>query len=232
MITPDLTPEEAGPWLAAADAHRLDPVFLVAPSSTEERIARITSLCRGFVYATSVMGVTGARQQTSAAAPVLVRRVRAATDLPIGVGLGVSDGDQAAEVAGYADAVIVGSAFVRAVLDAPEGGKRPRPASWPRTWPPACGRPAGPLDGPARGDPAGRGRRVGAAGSGEGQAGAARRLRSRTTPDRPAPQSSTAACAVAVTPAGSPSGPYQPRWHSRPRSLSTGSPDTASHRNA
>jgi tryptophan synthase alpha chain len=122
MITPDLTPEEAGPWLAAADAHALDPVFLVAPSSTDERVARITGLCRGFVYATSVMGVTGARQQTSAAAPVLVRRIRAATDLPVGVGLGVSDGDQAAEVAGYADAVIVGSAFVRAVLDAPGGG--------------------------------------------------------------------------------------------------------------
>ncbi|HZB48423.1 MAG TPA: tryptophan synthase subunit alpha [Mycobacteriales bacterium] len=122
MITPDLTPEEAGPWLAAAEKQRLDPVFLVAPSSTDERVARIAGLCRGFVYATSVMGVTGARQQTSAAAPVLVRRVRAVTDLPVGVGLGVSSGDQAAEVAGYADAVIVGSAFVRAVLDAPDGG--------------------------------------------------------------------------------------------------------------
>jgi tryptophan synthase alpha chain len=118
MITPDLTPEEAGPWLAAADKHELDPVFLVAPSSTDERIARISALCRGFVYATSVMGVTGARQQTSAAAPGLVARVRRVTDLPIGVGLGVSNADQAAEVAGYADGVIVGSAFVRAVLDA------------------------------------------------------------------------------------------------------------------
>jgi tryptophan synthase alpha chain len=118
MITPDLTPEEAGPWLAAADKQSLDPVFLVAPSSTDQRVARIAGLCRGFVYATSVMGVTGARQRTSAAAPGLVARVRAVTDLPVGVGLGVSDGDQAAEVAGYADAVIVGSAFVRAVLDA------------------------------------------------------------------------------------------------------------------
>jgi tryptophan synthase alpha chain len=122
MITPDLIPEEAGPWLAAADKQSLDPVFLVAPSSTDERVARIAGLCRGFVYATSVMGVTGARERTSAAAPGLVARVRAATDLPVGVGLGVSNGDQAAEVAGYADAVIVGSAFVRAVLDAgPDG---------------------------------------------------------------------------------------------------------------
>jgi tryptophan synthase alpha chain len=118
MITPDLTPEEAGPWLAAADKQSLDPVFLVAPSSTDERVVRIAGLCRGFVYATSVMGVTGARQQTSAAAPGLVARVRQVTDLPVGVGLGVSNADQAAEVAGYADAVIVGSAFVRAVLDA------------------------------------------------------------------------------------------------------------------
>ncbi|MFL6129782.1 MAG: tryptophan synthase subunit alpha [Mycobacteriales bacterium] len=121
MITPDLTPEEAGRWLAAAEKHQLDPVFLVAPSSTDARVARIAGLCRGFVYATSVMGVTGARQQTSSAAPVLVRRVRQVTDLPVGVGLGVSTADQAAEVAGYADAVIVGSAFVRAVLDAPAG---------------------------------------------------------------------------------------------------------------
>jgi tryptophan synthase alpha chain len=117
LITPDLTPEEAGPWLAAADKHELDPVFLVAPSSTDARVAQISALCRGFVYATSVMGVTGARQQTSAAAPGLVARVRAVTDLPVGVGLGVSNGDQAAEVAGYADGVIVGSAFVRAMLD-------------------------------------------------------------------------------------------------------------------
>jgi len=78
--------------------------------------------CRGFVYATAVMGVTGARAQTSSAAPPLVARIRAAiqdsgTDLPVGVGLGVSNGDQAAEVAGYADAVIVGSAFVRPLLD-------------------------------------------------------------------------------------------------------------------
>lgn len=117
LITPDLTPEEAGPWLAAADKHELDPVFLVAPSSTDARVARIAALCRGFVYATAVMGVTGARQQSSVSAPGLVARVRAVTDLPIGVGIGVSTGDQAAEVAGYADAAIVGSAFVRTFLD-------------------------------------------------------------------------------------------------------------------
>ncbi|MFL6077590.1 MAG: tryptophan synthase subunit alpha [Mycobacteriales bacterium] len=117
LITPDLIPEEAGDWLAASDAHGLDRVFLVAPSSTDARLKLTTDACRGFVYATSVMGVTGARAATSARAPELVARVRAVTALPVGVGLGVSDGDQAAEVAGYADAVIVGSAFVRRLLD-------------------------------------------------------------------------------------------------------------------
>lgn len=121
LITPDLTPDYAPEWIAAADEHDLDKVFLVSPSSTDERIAMTVEACRGFVYATAVMGVTGARTTTSDLAGPLVRRTRAATDLPIGVGLGVSDGDQAAEVASYADAVIVGSAFVRALLDADDG---------------------------------------------------------------------------------------------------------------
>jgi tryptophan synthase alpha chain len=118
LITPDLVPEESAEWLQAADRHDLDRVFLVAPSSTSARLKTTTAACRGFVYATSVMGVTGARGETSAAAPALVARTREVTDLPIGVGLGVSDGAQAAEVAAYADAVIVGSAFVRAVQQA------------------------------------------------------------------------------------------------------------------
>jgi tryptophan synthase alpha chain len=117
LITPDLTPDSGGEWIAAADAHDLDKVFLVAPSSTEERVAMTTAACRGFVYATAVMGVTGARTTTSDLAGPLVARTRATTDLPVCVGLGVSTGDQAAEVASYADGVIVGSAFVRTLLD-------------------------------------------------------------------------------------------------------------------
>ena len=120
LITPDLTPDSATDWIPAADAHDLDKVFLVAPSSTDERIAMTTAACRGFVYATAVMGVTGARATTSDLAGPLVARTRAHTQLPIGVGLGVSNGDQAAEVAAYADGVIVGSAFVRALLDHPD----------------------------------------------------------------------------------------------------------------
>ncbi|MFC7503278.1 tryptophan synthase subunit alpha [Nocardioides sp. CPCC 206347] len=117
LITPDLTPDFAPEWIAAADEHGLDKVFLVAPSSTDERIAMTTAACRGFVYATAVMGVTGARASTSDLAGPLVARTKAATSIPVGVGLGVSNGAQAAEVASYADGVIVGSAFVRVLLD-------------------------------------------------------------------------------------------------------------------
>jgi tryptophan synthase alpha chain len=120
MITPDLNPEEAGPWLRAADRCGLDPVFVVAPSSTRERLAKVVSVCRGFVYAASVMGVTGARDVVSDAAAGLVARVREHTTLPVGVGLGVRDGAQAARVAQFADGVIVGSAFVQCLLSAPD----------------------------------------------------------------------------------------------------------------
>ena len=117
LITPDLTPDSGEEWIAAADAHDLDKVFLVAPSSTDERLAMTTAACRGFVYAAAVMGVTGARATTSELAAPLVARTRAVTDLPIGVGIGVANGAQAAELASYADGVIVGSALVRALLD-------------------------------------------------------------------------------------------------------------------
>ena len=117
LITPDITPDARTDWTAAADAHDLDKVYLVAPSSTDERIAMTVKACRGFVYATAVMGVTGARTTTSDLAGPLVERTKAVTDLPVAVGLGVSTGDQAAEVAAFADGVIVGSAFVRTLLD-------------------------------------------------------------------------------------------------------------------
>ncbi|MGI5129423.1 tryptophan synthase subunit alpha [Pseudonocardia sp. CA-107938] len=119
IITPDLIPEEADDWLAASTAHGLDRIFLVAPSSSEERIARTAAASSGFIYAASTMGVTGARDTVASAAPDLVARTRAHTELPIGVGLGVRSREQAAEVAGFADGVIVGSAFVTA---AEQGG--------------------------------------------------------------------------------------------------------------
>jgi tryptophan synthase alpha chain len=117
LITPDLTPDSGAEWIAAADAHDLDKIFLVAPSSTDERVAMTAAACRGFVYATAVMGVTGARAASSELAAPLVARAKAVSDVPVAVGVGVGTGDQAAEVATYADGVIVGSAFVRCLLD-------------------------------------------------------------------------------------------------------------------
>lgn len=117
MITPDLIPDEATDWLAASDEQNLDRIFLVAPSSTEERLARTLDSSSGFVYAASTMGVTGARDAVSSMAPALVARIREHSGIPVGVGLGVRSGAQAAEIAAYADAVIVGSALVSAVDD-------------------------------------------------------------------------------------------------------------------
>ena len=120
-ITPDLIPDEAAEWIAASDTAGLDRVFLVAPSSTDARIKATAAASRGFVYAASTMGVTGARGAVSDSARTLVERVRAAdASVPVCVGLGVSTGDQAAEVARFADGVIVGSALVRCLLDAPD----------------------------------------------------------------------------------------------------------------
>lgn len=120
LITPDITPDYAADWIAAADEHDLDKVFLVAPSSTDERIAMTTAACRGFVYATGVMGVTGGKAATSDIVGPLVARTHALAPagLPVGVGVGVSTAEQAMQVAAAgAEAVIVGSAFVRAVQE-------------------------------------------------------------------------------------------------------------------
>ena len=124
LITPDLTPDFAPEWIEAADARDLDKVFLVAPSSTDERIALTTAASRGFVYATGIMGVTGTTQATAAGVAPLIERTKAlspsGSELPVGVGVGVSTGAQAADLASYADGVIVGSAFVRTLLDHPD----------------------------------------------------------------------------------------------------------------
>lgn len=115
VITADLPVQEAGDWIPVTDAQDLSRVFVVAPSSTDARLAQVAAAAGGFVYAASLMGVTGTRESVSSQAEELVARVRAVTDLPVGVGLGVSTPEQAAEVARFADAVIVGSAFVRRI---------------------------------------------------------------------------------------------------------------------
>lgn len=120
LITPDLVPDEAREWFDASDAHGLDRVFLVAPSSTTARLRLTAAASRGFVYAASTMGVTGARATVGDRAEQLVADTREAGADLVCVGLGVSTGDQAAQVGRYADGVIVGSAFVRPLLgDAP-----------------------------------------------------------------------------------------------------------------
>lgn len=115
LITPDLVPDEASTWLEASAAHGLERVFLVAPSSTDDRLVSTAASCRGWTYAASTMGVTGVRGAVGSGAEHLVARTRAAGAQRVCVGLGVSTAAQAAEVAGYADGVIVGSALVHAL---------------------------------------------------------------------------------------------------------------------
>jgi tryptophan synthase alpha chain len=117
-ITPDLTIEESKPWLTACRESSLNTIYVVAPSSNDQRLKQVVENCSGFVYAASLMGVTGARAQVSSTAESLVSRIRQFTKLPICVGLGVSTPDQARDVANYADGVIVGSAFISAVQKA------------------------------------------------------------------------------------------------------------------
>ena len=120
VIHPDITIEESDGWLSAATSSEINPIYVVAPSTSDERLKKVTSKAGGFVYAASIMGVTGARTSVSSGAEALVARTRAVTDLPIAVGLGVSTREQAKDVARYAEGVIVGSAFVKAILDAPD----------------------------------------------------------------------------------------------------------------
>jgi tryptophan synthase alpha chain len=117
LITPDLIVDEADEWIQVSDARGLDRIFLVAPSSTPERLVTTVEASRGFVYAASTMGVTGARDAVSDAAPELVARVKAISDIPVGVGLGVRSREQAAQIGAYADGVIVGSALVAALSE-------------------------------------------------------------------------------------------------------------------
>jgi tryptophan synthase alpha chain len=119
-IIPDLSVEEAGPWIEACSVAGIAPVFMVAPTSTPERIALIAQHSEGFVYAASTLGVTGVRDELSSGARKLVESIRAVTDTPVAVGIGVSSPEQAHEVASYADGVIVGSALVRRIGETSE----------------------------------------------------------------------------------------------------------------
>jgi len=117
ILVTDLTPEEAGRFSAMLRAHEIDLIFLVAPTSTDERLKMIAERASGFIYAVSRAGITGAREAVSAEAEQLVNRVRLVSDLPVAVGFGISKAEHVAEVWRYADAAVVGSAIVKMIED-------------------------------------------------------------------------------------------------------------------
>lgn len=117
LVTPDLTPEEATEWIQVSDKYELDRIFLTAPSSSDDRVKLIVDSSRGFVYAVSVMGITGARGQVSEAAERVVQRAHAAGAPRVCVGLGISEPEHVAEIGSYADGAIVGTALVAALRD-------------------------------------------------------------------------------------------------------------------
>jgi len=123
-VVPDLPPEEAGEWLAAAERAGIAPVFLAAPTSTDRRLEAIARAGRGFVYAQASLGVTGLRASLAAGIDELVARVRGHTDRAVCAGIGVSNASQAAAVAAFADGVIVGTALVRRLGEQGVGGVR------------------------------------------------------------------------------------------------------------
>jgi tryptophan synthase alpha chain len=142
-IVPDLPLDEAGPWLAAAEQAGVEPVLLAAPTSPDERLAAICARSRGFVYGVGLLGVTGERATLAATATELAGRLKATTDIPVLVGVGVSTPDQAVEVCEVADGVVIGSAIVRRILEgaSPEevadlvGAFRTAlDARWPTEW--------------------------------------------------------------------------------------------------
>ncbi|MDQ7842771.1 MAG: tryptophan synthase subunit alpha [Armatimonadota bacterium] len=125
VVVPDLPSDEADELLAPARQCGLDTIFLLAPTSTDERIRLVAERCTGFVYCVSLTGITGMRDRLSGDLPDLVARIRARTRLPICVGFGVSTPEQAREVGAVADGVIVGSAIV-ALLERSDGPARAR----------------------------------------------------------------------------------------------------------
>jgi len=117
VVTPDLTIEESELWKSEASDKSINRIYVVAPSTSQERLPKVSSECSGFIYAASSMGVTGTRSSVSISAKSLVDRIRTTSKTPVAVGLGVSNKEQATEVASYADGVIVGSAFIKIIQE-------------------------------------------------------------------------------------------------------------------
>ena len=123
ILVTDLVPEEAGEFAAVLRAHDLDMIFLVAPTSTDERLQMVAERASGFIYAVSRAGITGARDEMNVEAERLVRRMRRFSDLPVAVGFGISKPDQVADVWRYAEAAVVGSAIVAEIEKAALAGE-------------------------------------------------------------------------------------------------------------
>ncbi len=117
VIIPDLPPEEAGPWISEARRMELDTIFLLAPKSPEERIKNVSGMSRGFIYYVSVEGVTGIRERLPSDLESEVRRIKVLTKMPVCVGFGISSPNQAKEISGFADGIIIGSAIVKIIED-------------------------------------------------------------------------------------------------------------------
>lgn len=116
-IVPDLPLEESGPWCEAADGANVETVMLAAPTAPDDRLPRIAARSRGFVYAVGLLGVTGERNELASTALKLARRVKAITDIPVLIGVGVSNADQAVEAVSVADGVIQGASIVRRLME-------------------------------------------------------------------------------------------------------------------
>lgn len=115
VLVTDLIPEEAESWIQNLCRYRLDPIFLVAPTTSDERLAQIAQHAHGFIYAVSRAGVTGERDQMTRDAEIVVRRIRSVSDLPVAVGFGISTAEQVRSVGRFADAAVVGSAIVKQI---------------------------------------------------------------------------------------------------------------------
>ena len=116
-ILPDLPLEESGEWATAADAAGIETVMLAAPTAPDERLPRVCARARGFVYAVGLLGVTGERDALASSATIIARRLKAVTDKPVLIGVGISNAEQAVEASTVADGVVIGSALVRRVLE-------------------------------------------------------------------------------------------------------------------
>lgn len=122
VVVVDLPPEEAGPFKKACDSQGVEMVFLLTPTSSEERIGLVCQVAKGFIYCVSITGVTGARKEVSRALPSLVARIKDRTDIPVAVGFGVSTRTHVEEIYTYADAVVVGSALLDVIGSASPKG--------------------------------------------------------------------------------------------------------------